>query len=668
MRSPLNITLGEVRRLARSEFVERMTKSLATEFSRFPISPDQIDAWRTLCTWIHEAGAQLDTTFDSIGCLFEFSPPFKGDRSDLLLVSESEILVVEAKTGSKHTKRAAQKQVLRYAYQIYNALEVGVHRRVLPLVIQEKPLRGSTAMPTPITDHAYPEASVAVISKQALASEIQKMTPPNKDVDILDTSAWVHQPRGSVIAFAQEMFGNIRDRNVLTALANSEEIDRLVSRLHEIISVAREKCEHRVVVITGRPGSGKTLVGLRLAHLASIDTHGSTSDVAPVYISGNGPLVEVLREAIARSYLDSVGKSASTVITKRQAVATAEEIILSVGSIDSENFRVGSSVVVFDEAQRAWTAAHLQRKRGNKNLKSQPFEILRKMQDKPWAVVICLVGTGQHINSGEEGMGTWYDAIEATNLEPRPSSSMRRWRISVANKGNSEAPNVEQVPDLELSVDMRARDLRARATRLNEWVNLLLEHQIEAARECREDFGDYPLHVTRQLHSATEWLKVNTNFKYDETAGLIASSGSERLTPYGIRVVDVRDFRAANWYLAQPPHLDACSSFDIAASEFGSQGLELDRVCVCWSWDLISADKRWISRRLDRPKGNWSQNTNSQTAEHTLNAYRVLLTRSRMGMVIWVPEGDSLDPSRDISEADTIAEALVEAGCTFLPS
>jgi hypothetical protein len=419
MSSPLNITLGEVRRLARSEFVEGMTKSLATEFSRLPISPDQIYAWRMLCTWLHEAATQLDATSDSIGCFFEFSPPFKGDRSDLLLVSESEILVVEAKTGSAHSKRAAQKQVLRYAYQIYNALEVGVHRKVLPLVIQEKPLRGSTNRPTPITDSSYPEAAVAVISKQLLASEIQEMTPPNRDIDILDTSAWVHQPRGSIVAFAREMFGNIRDRHVLTALADSEEIDRLVVRLHEIISAARKKSEHRVVAITGRPGSGKTLVGLRLAHLTSIDTHGSVTDVAPVFISGNGPLVEVLREAIARSYLESVGKSASTVMTKRHAVATAEQIILSVGSLDSENFRVGSSVVVFDEAQRAWTAAHLQRKRGNKSLKSQPYEILKKMSDKPWAVVICLVGTGQHINNGEEGMSTWYEAIESLNLEPR---------------------------------------------------------------------------------------------------------------------------------------------------------------------------------------------------------------------------------------------------------
>jgi len=657
----IDITLGQVRRSIRNDFIEGHVSRLKAAHAEFPISADQIAAWETLCCWLHDAASTLSDQFDSVGCFFEFSPPMKSERSDLILTTEKEIFVIEAKTGGSHSKHKAQKQALSYANEIYNSLLVGAERKVIPVVLQERPIRATIPKASPIVDHDYEAKSVAVIGASQLANQIAQMTPPRPSIDLLETSTWMHQPRASIVNLAQEMFGNLRTGEVIKALANPDEIDRLILRIREIIAQARANSEHRVIAISGRPGSGKTLVGLRITHQTSLPHLMGPDSNPPIYLSGNGPLVKVLQEAIARSYKTSMSKYTSEDVKIEKARAIAKEIILEVRGLENEKFLIASNVIIFDEAQRAWTAKRMQTKRKNRALGSQPYEILKKMSQKPWAVVICLVGTGQHINQGEEGMDTWYEAVGLNPKLPK-SPSNSTWRISVDHNEKRDGSFIDRASDLELTVDMRAG-----STRMNEWVNLLLKHQIDEARSCRSEFPLFPLYVSRDLKNSTEWLRNSTDLDRGETAGLLASSGSERLNCYGIRVAGAEDFPAVNWYLERPPHLDSSSSFDIAATEYGCQGLELDRVCVCWSWDLLVRDGAWTPRKLNRRKGHWNAVKSKHQMEYVQNAYRVLLTRSRAGMVIWVPLGDKTDSSRSGRDVDSIYETLIAAGCEPTP-
>lgn len=661
MKDALKIRLGEIRIQTKNEFVKNQVLSFKAELSKFQISADQVSAWERLCGWLYESVLATGSEFDTIGCFFEFSPPFKSERSDLMLVSEKEIIVVEAKTGISHNLRQAQKQALSYSYDVYNALLVGTSRTVTPLVLQEYRSRKGGGSPKPIVDHAYDSKEVAVIPAEELALCISRMTPPSGAYDLLDTSSWMHRPRASVVSISREMFGNMRSGEVLKSLADNDELDRVINRVGKIIKDARDGSEHRVIAITGRPGSGKTLVGLRIAHQTSFPEILGEGAPPPIYLSGNGPLVDVLQESIARSFLVSK-KKYSVIENIETARRFARQQILEVRGVLSTDFRIDSNVIIFDEAQRAWTAKRMRQKKNNQALESQPYEILKKMSDRKWAVVICLVGTGQHINQGEEGMVTWYDAVKKLRSKSVDVANSSNWQISIPRGEQFDGEFVNISDDLELSVDMRAS-----SARFNEWVNLLLDNKISEASKCRTDpdLAEFPLFVTQNLHVCIEWLKSNSNLQRGETAGLVASSESGRLSSYGVRVAGAASerFPAVNWYLEKPPNLDSCNSFDFAATEYGCQGLELDRVGVCWSWDLVPKNGEWTPRTLNRSSGRWNLVKNRMKSEFVKNTYRVLLTRSRSGMVIWVPSGDVDDESRSSSEAAEVYQTLISAGC-----
>ena len=657
------ITLGEVRNQKRTQFVEAQVESLAAEFSSFEIVQDQIDAWHILCGWLHDASQKVRKEYDGIGCFFEFQPPMKSERSDLMLVGDRELLVIEAKTGQAHNVTQARKQALNYALQIYSSLEVGSERLVTPIVLQENKFKGHNLNPKAIADLSYERRDVAVISASELATHIQNMTAPSPGLDLLDTTGWVHKPRASVVELAREMFGTLRSGGITKSLADNNELERLVERIRELIHQARENSEHRVVAVTGRPGSGKTLVGLRIAHQVGFLGDVEVGASAPIFLSGNEPLVAVLRHAISsgQSAAAKKRKGGKQLMRIRKDLHPEREIILHISKFT--DLEVSASIIVFDEAQRAWTAKHNQKSKQARNLRSQPYNVLEKMTKKPWSIVICIVGSGQHINPGEEGMNTWYNAIEEINKVRPEVTKPVKWRITVPRGEKREGPDIEFSHDLELTVDMRAG-----STQMNEWVNLLLDNQIDKALVCRASFPDYPLYVTRDLEICKRWLKQQTNFRHDETAGLVVSSKNRRLGLYGLSwPQQTRDFDAVSWFTNKHPHLKACSSFEIAATEYGCQGLELDRVGACWSWDLVPSSKGWKSRELNSEKRKWRElQSDNLKSEYLRNAYRVLLTRSRLGMVIWIPEGDSQDPSRDPDEADEIYEVLCRSGCAPL--
>ena len=280
--------------------------------------------------------------------------------------------------------------------------------------------------------------------------------------------------------------------------------------------------------------------------------------------------------------------------------------------------------------------------------------------DLDWSVVICLVGTGQQINAGERGLQTWVQAIERRNAIP----GGKQWKLYVdtavaqSEKLNSSA--ISHNDSLNLRVVRRAEN----ASSLGEWVNLVLEARFDDASRLRTEFSNFPIFLTRDLAIARQWLREQT--KPFETSGLLASSKSARLSIYG---VDAQTSAGSTqdwpqWYLDTPPNLNSSQNLEVAASEFNCQGLELDWVGVCWSWDLVLTSGGWNPRKINRRSGRW--NKNAAAGDYLINAYRVLLTRARSGMVIWVPFGDSGDASRSPKEADQIFNSLVQAGCNEL--
>jgi hypothetical protein len=301
----------------------------------------------------------------------------------------------------------------------------------------------------------------------------------------------------------------------------------------------------------------------------------------------------------------------------------------------------------------------MRRKTQNHSLGSEANEVLARMETLDWSVVVCLVGTGQQINNGEKGMATWTKAVSER------AEAGHNWTLygSADNAllDYADTTDIVNTPELHLQIVRRAEN----ASLLGDWVGLLIEGNITGAARVRECFPEFPIRITRSLEDARIWLRDPSRPHY-ETYGLLASSKSARLSVYG---VDAQSAAGLNhdwtqWFLDRPPNLNSSMNLEVAASEFKCQGLELDRTCVCWSWDLVFHKDGWNTRKISKRQGNWSKNKAQR--EYALNAYRVLLTRARVGMIIWVPNGSKEDPSRKVEEMDLVYDTLVQAGCSPL--
>ena len=395
-------------------------------------------------------------------------------------------------------------------------------------------------------------------------------------------------------------------------------------------------------------------MGLRMAHDPEIQKLIPDSIGTPLFLTGNGPLVDVLVESLARDEVRRRG------ISKPLAKSNAEAKVRLIHGITEKKLGIESNVIIFDEGQRIWTAEHMRRKKGDNSLGSEAEEILSYLEKRDWALVVVLLGEGQEINTGEEGISTWLDAVVQRNIIPGVT-----WKITIPDgvDSNSKIQNVETDPSLRLTVVRRTDN----AADIAGWVNALLNFNVPRALHIREQFLDFPIFITRDLEEAREWLRKQVK-THGGTSGLLGSSKSKRLFRYGLdTVADAnRSFTWENWYLNHLPDLNSSAALEVVATEYKCQGLELDWVGVCWSWDLIGENNAWLPRTLNSGSAKWRKT--SAKAQYQINAYRVLLTRARKGMVIWVPPGTGADESMSPSEMDEVAKVLLAAGATYLTS
>lgn len=643
----------DVASMSMDDYVSSARMAMESRFSSLVVTPEQQGAWEVGFRWIYQFAEEHSISSPNWQIMPEYSAPLVSGRPDLVIDTGSHLLVVEMKTGVKGAKSLGEKQVLEYANTVWGKLKLGRFRYVTPILLNQQsgdlPLRANLGQGKENSPDEI--IKVGISGLIALCQKIYRDFEVARDFSGDNKELLKYSPRPSVVEAAVALVAALNDRNIITGLSDTDELSRLISKIKDAITNASKKSLKQVIVVSGAPGAGKTLVGLRIAHDRSIQELLGENFGTPLYLTGNGPLVEVLVESLARDEVSRVGTSKSV------SISHANSKVRGIHAITEGRLGLESNVIVFDEGQRVWTEDHMQKKGKGPQVKSEAEEILKYLEKLPWAVAVVLLGEGQEINNGEEGIETWAKAIVNRNLAIRDTWSLTSPHPMRA--GDQRDDSFKTDSDLQLKTIRRTDN----AADISGWVEKFLEANFQEARKIREGFKDFPIYITRDLNVAKTWLKTLAVQDLSR-AGLVASSRSKRLVTYGVDAVAEasRSFNWAGWYLNNLPNLNSSSALEVAATEYKCQGLELDLVGVCWSWDMVFVSGEWQARTLDVAKANWK--TSKKMMKFQINAYRVLLTRSRKGLIIWIPEGDDKDSSRNRSEMDLVAQKFLQSGAS----
>jgi hypothetical protein len=625
----------------------------------YDASERQIEAWESQLRCLSKVGQRLaDATTQAINwpVLFEYSIPRRGRRIDAVVLAGSAIVVVEFKVGSAQFDRSAVWQAEDYALDLRDFHLASRGRTVIPVLVA--------------TEHAGPpkramgdELEVCCVGASSLAGVLAEIPPTAERLDPSEWDASPYSPTPGIVQATRHLF----ESHTVADLSHSyaDNLTGTLDRIGELVADARSNRRRLVCFVTGVPGAGKTLAGLAAA--AAIGEGGSGAHRA-AYMSGNGPLIKVLREAVARDAKERMG-------TLRQARRHAATLIQNVHEftrlygLERPDLAPDEHVVVFDEAQRAWHAEKLKKRYPTMNA-SEPATMLEVMARQPgWCALIALVGGGQEIHDGEAGLREWGRALEASDVDwdIAASGEVLNGETSVAGSGllppGSKLESRVAVERLcHLSVSVRS----PRARRIADWVDAVLACDHERARAALDGLAGFRLAMTRDLGEARTWMRDAS--RGEMRPGLLASSTATRLRAEGIEMSPefLNAYPIERWFLDGPDDHRSSHSLEVALSEFKVQGLEIDYAGVCWGGDLIPNRTRssWIARRLTGT--SWRTVRDQSKQEYALNKYRVLLTRSREGMVIWVPRGGKTDPTRNPAELDSVADLLARCGIQTL--
>jgi len=481
----------------------------------------------------------------------------------------------------------------------------------------------------------------------------------------LDGTTWgsaPYRPTPTIIEAARTLYAQHSVEAIARFDAGARNLQVTSQRVEKLIDYARTNNKKIICFVTGVPGAGKTLVGLNVATHRR-DEHSPTH---AVFLSGNGPLVAVLCEALARDELERRLKSGEQV-RKGTVCEKVKAFIQNVHHFRDDALADAGPppehVVIFDEAQRAWnqeqTARFMQRKKGRPGFAHSEPEFLISYMDRhaAWAVVVCLVGGGQEINTGEAGIGAWLDAVTThfPQWECHISSKLSDGEYAAAD-AIARSSNATLDDSLHLSVSMRS----FRAENVSAFVKALLDCEEQQAQALMRTLERYRIYLTRDLETARRWLRERA--RGTERYGLVASSKAQRLKPHAI---DIRvSVDPIHWFLDDRTDTRSSNFLEDAATEFQVQGLELDWTCVTWDADLRFNEGKWSFH--DFRGARWCNVNNAPARSYLRNAYRVLLTRARQGMVIFVPAGNSDDPTRSPHYYDGTFDYLLRLGIPVL--
>ncbi|MGF0036868.1 DNA/RNA helicase domain-containing protein, partial [Victivallis vadensis] len=629
---------------------------------------DLIDLQRN--AWIYEIVflKNLLRNKSSGQIIFEYSIPRLGKRIDAVLLLHGIVFVLEFKVGAAEYSRQDLEQVWDYALDLKNFHEASRNLTIVPILVATNADSSSVSKEfSQYADHVFePIFSNAESLPQIIAQFVDEYA---QDIDL---SRWVfsrYMPTPTIIQAASSLYLNHSVADITKTEASGVNLQRTSEFVMNIIDHSRANGEKSICFVTGVPGAGKTLVGLNIAV-----RQFEKKDLA-VYLSGNQPLVSVLSEALARdkkrqeeernpgahynltearrnvkSFIQIVHHYRDATLSKLKKTIKDGILEIDPTKVDKhkdDGYSEVEHVAIFDEAQRAWTKTHLanwlNRKKGIADFPmSEPeFLIWSLNLREDWAVVVCLVGGGQEINTGEAGIGEWLRAINA---------NFRDWNVFISDQltGKEYAEgeledllaanaHVKRSNNLHLAVSMRS----FRAEQLSHFVHHLWEGNLSQTQSLWAMLKDkYPIVITRNLNAAKDWLRKQK--RGTERYGMVVSSQAQRLRPLAIDVRCKPD--TVHWFLDDITDIRSSLFLEDAASEFDVQGLELDWTCLVWDGDLRRKNNAWQNFSFTGSK--WLNIRSEERKTYQINAYRVLLTRARQGMVICVPEGNSEDPTR----------------------
>lgn len=618
----------------------------------FALEHQQKNAWQTQIQLLQE----LLTPSLQGWIYFEFSIPRMGKRADVVLLIGGVVLVLEFKVGARSFERSAIEQVHDYALDLKNFHRGSHHLPIVPIVIPTS----APHHPVPALEWAQDKVAEPVcIAPASLMQVIEKVRKQYPTVP-MDATEWSHsgyQPTPTIVEAALALYQQHDVKEITRSEAGADNLGLTAARVEEIIEHAKLHRRKAICFITGVPGAGKTLAGLNIAASRAekhVDEHA-------VFLSGNGPLVDVLREALAR---DKASREGISLKDARREVSTFVQNIHHFRDEALVNPKPPiEKVVIFDEAQRAWNRDmardFMQKKRGHADFDmSEPAFLLDAMnRHQDWCVVICLIGGGQEINTGEAGLGEWVAVVrdQYPSWDVHMSSRLHDpdyiWDKALAERLTSANDSWDTALHLGVSI----RSFRAEA--LSEFVGHIVDNQPELARATYSKIADkYPILLTRNLAQARAWLRRQA--RGSERYGLIASSGAHRLRQDGIWIKS--KIEAPVWFLNDKTDVRSSYHLEETACEFDVQGLELDWVCIGWDANFRRGAETWQHFSFRGTK--WQKVNKIEDQLYLKNAYRVLLTRARQGMVIFVPPGDAADPTRPPQVYDDIYAYLKRCG------
>ena len=592
----------------------------------------------------------------------EFDIPRLGSRIDAVVVVGSAVIPIEFKVGERDFKRADIEQAWDYALDLKNFHEASHTADLYPLLVATEAVVIDESWEPPARDGVRPPRRCNAASlRSALQSVAAQVTGEKIDADAWGRSPY--RPTPTIIQAARALYARHTVDAISRSDAGATNLRVTSRRVEDVIDSARQNGEKAIIFVTGVPGAGKTLVGLNIATRRS----DATDATHAVYLSGNGPLVAVLRESLTRDELARL-KQRGDKPRKGTVASPIKSFIQNVHHFRDDGLRShvdapSDHVVIFDESQRAWnlemTRNFMAKRKGRPDFSQSEPEFLLSYMDRhgDWAVVICLVGGGQEINRGEVGIGGWFEAIRESFPHWRvylsPSLSDAEYAAESALDALRAAVPVEHDARLHLAVSMRS----FRAASVSGFVQAVLDCETDDARALVTSFRDrYPICVTRDLEVARSWVRLHA--RGSERYGLVASSNAMRLKPHAI---DVRvNVDPVHYFLAEATDTRSSFYLEDAATEFQIQGLELDWVVMNWDADLRHTRSGWSHHAFRGDK--WTNVHKPDRQRYLVNAYRVLMTRARQGMVIFVPRGDERDPTRSPAFYDPTYSFLVAMG------
>ncbi len=625
----------------------------------FDIDVGQLEAWDNQ---ISELQKRLESHGIEGDIIFEYDIVRMGKRIDVILLIKHMVFSLEFKNGKNGFTAQDAQQAEDYATDIKNFHKESEDLYVCPILIATNAPKYKK---TQSYGH-YPDKQIHLQREniETLFPKIDYISKLYGEDDIIDFDKWfnsLYYPTPTIIAAAVEAYRSHDISEIAKSEAGQDDIDACEEKLGEIIKYARTNKKKCICFVTGVPGAGKTLVGLDVV-AKNLD---KGSDYLSVYLSGNGPLVEVLREALKRS-VKATGKLNRDTETAIKALIQGSFSFKKDNA--SHNRPTPENILIFDEAQRVWNKEKMTRKHNDPLFAVSEPHLLYSIMDrhKDWAVMICLVGLGQDIYDGEVGINEWFRCgiEDFTEWELYYSSDIFS-QIEDRNINKEQILRCNRchaVNALHLKTDIRS----FRAENQCHFVDSLLDNRPKDAKAIYDQIKTkYPVFITRSIDEAKKWAKKQV--RGSQRCGVLACSSAQRLKPEGVYVPTEIDVK--NWFLAPTDDLRSSNMMEIVARAVKVQGLDIDGAVVCWDADLRRNTKGndWAYYAFRGTK--WNKRNKTEQKRYLINSYRVLLTRARQGMVIFVPKGVDAeeDDTRDSRYYDAIYGYLKQCGINELP-